>query len=217
MVFKKLFPQKNKSTSKESVQANLKNNIHKLEVMIKDLDNQATLYKLKAKKYLKMGNKDLSRANLIKFREKQNEILQYNAMREKLQKHLDAHRKAEVVSDVSGVMETSAQRLDKVAEKINPEKASEITELSQDSMDKISEASELLAGDLESESGVDIEDEFAQLETEVMLEEAGKLPDTPEEDKQIEELEAGESEEPVKSKEKIKDEIAKLKKELDLQ
>ena len=83
-------------------------------------------------------------------------------------------------------------------------------------MDKISEASELLAGDLESESGVDIEDEFAQLETEVMLEEAGKLPDTPEEGTSIEDLESIEGEEPVKSREKLQDEIAKLKKELDM-
>ncbi len=216
MVFKRLFPTKKTSSNKESVQANLKNQIHKLEVSIKDLDNQATLYKLKAKKYLKIGNKDLSRANLIKYREKQNEVLQYNAMKEKLQKHLDAHRKAEIVSDVSTVMDTSAKRLDKVAENINPEKASEIAELSEDSMDKISEASELLAGDLESESGVDIEDEFAQLETEVMLEEAGKLPDTPEEGTSIEDLESIEGEEPVKSREKLQDEIAKLKKELDM-
>jgi len=215
MVFKKLFPQKNKANTKEAVQANLKNNIHKLEALIKDLETQGKIYKLKARKLLKEGNKDLARANLVKFKEKQTEILQYNSMREKLQKHLDAHRKAEIVTDVSGVMENSAKRLDKVAEVINPEKASEITEMAEESMDKISEAGELLAGDLEAESGVDVEDDMAQLETEVMLEEAGKLPDTPEADTELEALEA-EKEAPVKNKEALKDEIAKLKKELNM-
>jgi hypothetical protein len=64
---------------------------------------------------------------------------------------------------------------------------------------------------------VDIDEDLAQLETEVMLEDAGKLPDAPEEEEEEgESMILEDKEKSPKSKEALKDEIAKLKKELDM-
>jgi phage shock protein A len=215
MVFKKLFPKKSTGKDKATVEAKLKSVIHRLDLKIKDYDNKAKLCRVKAKKFLKTGNKDAARAMLVRFKLYQQKSMQYNSMIAKAERHLEALEEAGVVSDVAGAMEKSAGELKKVAATVNPEKAMNITEEAEDSIDQISEAGELLAGNLEEDAGVDIEDEFAQLETESMLEDAGKLPETPEEGEE-ESPTVSEAETSVKSKEAIKDEINKLKKELDL-
>jgi hypothetical protein len=216
MVFKKLFPKK-KQEDKLTVQARLKTLTHKLDLRIKDYENKAKLCKFKAKKFLKAGNREASKAMLVRYKQYQQKILQYNAMIMKAERHSDALEQANVIKDVATTLEASTGELKSVATTVNAEKALEITEQAEDSIEQINEASELFAGDPEAESGVEIDDELSQLETELMLEDAGQLPDI----ESAEEMESmslldSETNDNLRSKDALKDEIEKLKKELDI-
>ncbi|MHA1585461.1 MAG: Snf7 family protein [Promethearchaeota archaeon] len=216
MVFKKLFP-KDKKKDKITTEAQLKSLNHKLDLKIKDYENKAQLCKSKAKKFLRSGNKQASKTMLIRYKQYQQKVLQYNAMIMRTDRHLDALEQANVIKDVATTMESSATELKQVSTTVNAERALQITEEAEDSIDQINEAGELFAGDPEVDMGVDIDDEFSQLETEIMLEDAGNLPEAPEGKMESMSIyDDTEPEEEIRSKDKLKDEIDKLKKELDL-
>ena len=155
---------------------------------------------------------------LVRYKQYQQKILQYNAMIMRSERHLDALEQAGVIKDVAGTMEASAGELKNVASTVNAERALEITEEAEDSIEQINEAGELFAGDPEVDMGIDIDDELAQLETELMLEDAGQLPDTPEAEhtESMSLYDDAEETGDVRSKDKLKDEIDKLRKELDI-
>ncbi len=216
MVFKKLFP-KDKKKEKLTTEARLKTLTHRLDLKIKDYENKASLCKIKAKKFLKAGNKQASKTMLIRYKQYQQKVLQYNAMIMRSERHLDALEQAGVIKDVAGTMEASATELKDVAVTVNAERALEITEEAEDSIEQINEAGELFAGDPEMDMGIDIDDELSQLETELMLEDAGQLPDTPEPQMESMSLyDDSEVDSNLRSKDQLKDEIEKLKKELDM-
>lgn len=211
----KLFP--NKKQDKLTVETKLKSLVHKLDTKIKEYDGKAKICRVKAKKFLKSGNKEAARTMLVRFKAYQAKSLQYNSMIAKAERHLEALEEAGVMTDVTTAMEASTGQLKKAAASVNPEKAMEINEEAEGSIDSINEATELFAGDLETDLGVDIEDEFNQLETELMLEDAGKLPDVAEGEEETETMSVEEDGvKATKSKDELQQEIAKLKKELDI-
>jgi hypothetical protein len=211
----KLFP--NKKQDKLTVETKLKSLVHKLDTKIKEYDGKAKICRVKAKKFLKSGNKEAARTMLVRFKAYQAKSLQYNSMIAKAERHLEALEEAGVMTDVTTAMEASTGQLKKAAASVNPEKAMEINEEAEGSIDSINEATELFAGDLETDLGVDIEDEFNQLETELMLEDAGKLPDVAEGEEETESMSVEEDGvKGTKSKDELQQEIAKLKKELDI-
>lgn len=216
MVFKKLFP-KDKKNDKLTTEARLKTLTHKLDLKIKDYETKAFACKVKAKKFLRAGNRQASKTMLIRHKQYQQKVLQYNAMIMRSERHLDALEQASVIKDVATTMEASAGELKNVSATVNAERALEITEEAEDSIEQINEAGELFAGDPELDMGIDIDDELSQLETELMLEDAGQLPDTPEGQAESMSLyDDSESETSVRSKDQLKEEIDKLKKELDI-
>ncbi len=216
MVFKKLFP-KDKKKDKLTTEARLKTLTHKLDIKIRDYENKANLCRTKSKKFLKSGNKQAAKTMLIRYKQYQQKVLQYNAMIMRSERHLDALEQANVIKDVAGTMEVSSSELKDIASTVNAERALEITEEAEDSIEQINEAGELFAGDPETDMGVDIEDELSQLETELMLEDAGQLPDAPDQQGESMSLYTDAEEDPsLRSKDQLKDEIEKLKKELDM-
>jgi Snf7 len=221
IVFKKLFPKKKKTSSaKLTSQARLKTLTHKLDLKIKDYEKKANLCKMKAKKFLKSGNRQASKTMLVRYKQYQQKVLQYNAMIMKAERHVDALEQADVIKDVATTMESSAAELKAVSTTVNAERAMEITEDAEDSIEQINEASELFAGDPELDFGIDIDEDLSMLETELMLEDAGSLPDAPDAVEATESMSILDDEEDVdeslRSKDVLKDEIAKLRKELDM-
>ncbi|MHA1474689.1 MAG: hypothetical protein ACTSQ5_05835, partial [Promethearchaeota archaeon] len=93
MVFDKLFPKKKKN-DKLTTEARLKTLTHKLDLKIKDYENKAQLCKIKAKKFLKSGNRQASKTMLVRYKQYQQKILQYNAMIMRSERHLDALEQA---------------------------------------------------------------------------------------------------------------------------
>ncbi|MHA1521533.1 MAG: Snf7 family protein [Promethearchaeota archaeon] len=218
MVFKKLFPNKKTAEDKLTTQAQLKTLTHRLDLKIRDYENKATLCRTKAKSFLKSGNQKAAKTMLIRYKQFQNKVLQYNAMIMRAERQLDALEQANVIADVAGTMEAASLDLKAAAATVNAERALEITEEAEDSIEQINEAGELFAGDPESELGIDIDEDLSQLETELMLEDAGQLPDTPE--GQMESVSIydhdTEPEKETKDSDALKKEIEKLKAELDM-
>ena len=165
-----------------------------------------------------MGNQKAAKTMLIRYKQFQNKILQYNAMIMRAERQLDALEQANVITDVAGTMETAATELKAAATTVNAERALEITEEAEESIEQINEAGELFAGDPEVDMGIDIDEDLSQLETELMLEDAGQLPETPEEKMESISLYSSEPETASEKKDSdtLKKEIEKLKKELDM-
>lgn len=218
MVFKKLFPQKQDKHDKITTEARLKTLTHKLDLKIQDYENKANLCKSKAKRFLKAGQRQASKTMLIRYKQYQQKILQYNAMIMKAERHQDALEQANTIKDVADTMESSAIELKGVAATVNATRALEITEDAEESIEQINEAGELFAGDPEVDMGIDIDDELSQLETEIMLEDAGELPEAPQGSQQKESMSIlnDPADSSIKSEEAIKDEIKKLKEELNM-
>ena len=215
MVFKKLFP-KNKKSDKVETQARLKTTIHHLSIKNKEFARKSQEARLRAMKALKAGNKDISRQMLIRWKTYRLKSEKYFNMIGKLERHMDALDEAKTISDVTGSLEASSAELGKIAVNVNPEKTMELVDSAEESIMQIEEAGDLLAGDLEIDLGIDVEDELNKLETELLMSEASGMPSIPEGETESFDFDFDDEEPEIKSKEKIKKEIEKLKKELDI-
>lgn len=215
MVFKKLFPKRSKN--KVKTPARLKTTIHHLTLKTKEFNRKSKGARLRAMKALKMGNKDIARQMLIRHRGYRAKTTKYYNMIARIERHMDSLEEAKVIQDVSGALETSTGELQKIAATTNPAKAMELIDQAEEFISEIDEAGDLLAGDIEIDSGIDVEDELMKLETEMLMSDASGMPTVPDDLEDIE-LDLGEDDEeaPIRSRDKIKDEINKLKKELDL-
>ena len=214
MVSKKLFPKK-KGKNKVETAARLKTTIHHLNVKTKEFNRKSREARLRAMKALKVGNKQVARQMLIREKSYKLKSSKYYNMIGKIERHMDALEEAKVIEDVSGALETSSQELGKIALNVNPEKAMELVDGAEDYISQIEEAGELLAGDMETDLGIDVEDELSRLETELLLGDAGGMPEIPGDFDDVDLGLEDDSEVEIKSKKKILDEIAKLNKELD--
>lgn len=213
MVSNKLFPKKNKKGNVDTV-VKLKTTISQLNIKAKEYNRKSSEARLKAAKALKLGNKDLSRQFLIKWKGYKDKTERYYNMIGKIERHLDALEEAKTIENVTGAFEVSSKELNKISQNVNPEKAMQLSEGAEEAISKIEEAGEFLAGDPEVDLGVDVDDELAKLETELLMGDATGMPSIPE-DGDLEEP-AEPEDNAIRSKEDIKKEIDKLKKELDI-
>ncbi|MHA1543434.1 MAG: Snf7 family protein, partial [Candidatus Hodarchaeales archaeon] len=206
MVFKKLFP-KNKKSEKVETQARLKTTIHHLAIKNKEFARKSQEARLRAMKALKTGNKDISRQMLIRWKTYRLKSEKYFNMIGKLERHMDALDEAKTISDVTGSLEASSSELSKIAVNVNPEKTMELVDSAEESIMQIEEAGDLLAGDLEIDLGIDVEDELNKLETELLMSEASGMPTVPEGVPESFDFDFDDAEPEIKSKDKIKKEI----------
>jgi len=206
----RLFPKKGKGKEKDKTVINIKKQIHQLTVKSKALNQKAELYRKNAKISLKKGNKERSKNYLIQWKSHRNKINRNTNLSSKLERYIDAIEEGRLIKGLESTLAASTAALKELAVSASPEKVATLSEESEEYMAMIEESGEILAGDPEIDQGIDIEDEFEKLESEVLLEAAGEIPETPvEEEFIIDEVPE------VETKEKLKDEIAKLKKELE--
>ncbi|MBD3350698.1 MAG: hypothetical protein GF364_04340 [Candidatus Lokiarchaeota archaeon] len=214
MVGRKLFPKKKKK--KVETVAKLKTTIHQLNLKTKEFNRKSNEARLKAAKALKVGNKQIARQMLIRWKTYKGKSHRYYNMIGKIERHLDALEEAQVIENVTGAFEASSDELGKIAENVNPEKAMELSDGAEEYISQIDEAGDLLAGDLEIDLGMDVEDEMQKLEAELLMGDAAGMPEIPLEGDDLELGLEGEEGTEIRSKDKIKEEIDKLKKELDI-
>jgi hypothetical protein len=210
---KKLFPRKGKE--KDDLVAKAKGHIHKLNVMNKNFTRRAEISRKNAKIALKRGEKGRAKSFLVQYKAYNTKVDRSNNIRLKIERQIQAIEEGMLISQTGDVMGGIRDELEFIATKASPTKVAEIAEDSEAYVSEIEEAAEILAGDPEIDLAIDVTDELNQLETEMLLDQGGTMPEIPSDDLQyIPEYDELEEESEVKSKEKLKDEIDKLRKEL---
>ncbi len=210
---KKLFPRKGKE--KDDLIAKSKGHIHKLNMMNKNYTKRAEISRKNAKIALKRGEKDRAKNYLVQYKAYQAKVDRSNNIRLKIERQIQAIEEGMLISQTGDVMGGIRDELEYIATKASPTKVAEIAEDSEAYVSEIEEAAEILAGDPEIDLAIDVTDELNKLETEMLLDQGGTMPEIPSDDLQyIPEFDELEEEAGVKSKDQLKDEIDKLRKEL---
>jgi len=121
-----------------------------------------------------------------------------------------------MISTTGDLMGGIRDELKVIATKASPVKIAEIAEDSEAYVAEIEESADILAGDPEIDLAIDVTDELNQLETEMLLEQGGQMPEVPADDLQyLSEFDEMEEDAEIKTKAKLEDEINKLRKELE--
>jgi hypothetical protein len=211
---KKLFPRKGKE--KEELVVKAKAHIRKIALANKTYNKRAEIARKNAKIALKRGEKERAKNYLIQFKQYQMKVDRANNVRAKIERQIEAIEEGQMISMTGDLMGGIRDELETIATKAAPTKIAEIAEDSEAYVAEIEESAEILAGDPEIDLAIDVTDELNQLETEMLLEQGGQMPEVPADDLQyISEFDDEEIEPEIKTKAKLEDEIEKLRKELE--
>ena len=210
---KKLFPRKGKE--KDDLVIKAKSHIRKIMLANKTYNQRSEIARKNAKIALKRGERERAKNYLIQYKQYQRKVDRANNIRAKIERQIEAIEEGQMISQTGDLMGGIRDELETIATKAAPERVAEIAEDSEAYVAEIEESAEILAGDPEIDLAIDVTDELNQLETEMLLEQGGQMPEVPIDDLQyISELDIEEEPE-IKTKAKLEDEIEKLRKELE--
>ena len=210
---KKLFPRKGKE--KDDLVSKAKGHIHRLNVINRNYSKRAEISRKNAKIALRRGEKDRAKNYLIQYKSYNAKVDRTSNIRGKIERQIQAIEEGQLISATGDIFSGIRDELEFIATKASPAKVAEIAEDSEAYVAEIEEAADILAGDPEIDLAIDVTEELNQLETEMLLDQGGAMPEIPSDDLQyIPEYDELEEETELKSKEKLKDEIDKLRKEL---
>jgi len=211
---KKLFPRKGQE--KEELVIKAKAHIRKMALANKTYSKRSEIARKNAKIALKRGERARAKNYLIQFKQYQQKVDRANNIRAKIERSLEAVEEGKMISMTGDLMGGIRDELQVISTKVAPEKIAIIAEDSEAYVAEIEESAEILAGDPEIDLAIDVTDELNQLETEMLLDQGGQIPDVPADDLQyISEFELDEEEPEIRTKAKLEDEIDKLRKELE--
>ncbi len=211
---KKLFPRK--GVEKEELVIKAKAHIRKMALANKTYSKRSEIARKNAKIALKRGERVRAKNYLIQFKQYQQKVDRANNIRAKIERSLEAVEEGKMISMTGDLMGGIRDELQTISTKVSPEKIAIIAEDSEAYVAEIEESAEILAGDPEIDLAIDVTDELNQLETEMLLDQGGQIPDVPADDLQyISEFELDEEEPEIRTKAKLSDEIEKLRKELE--
>ncbi|MEJ2296507.1 MAG: Snf7 family protein [Candidatus Lokiarchaeota archaeon] len=212
---KKLFPRKGKEKDELIIKA--KSHIRKISLANKTYSKRSEIARKNAKIALKRGEKERAKNYLIRYKQYQQKVDRANNIRAKIERQIEAIEEGQMISTTGDLMGGIRDELETIATKASPTKVAEIAEDSEAYVAEIEESADILAGDPEIDLAIDVSDELNQLETEMLLEHGGQMPDVPVDDLQyISEFDIEDEEAPeIKTKAKLEDEIEKLRKELE--
>jgi len=184
--------------------------------MNKNYTKRAEVSRKNAKIALKRGEKNRAKNYLIQYKSYQNKIDRTNNIRSKIERQIQAIEEGQLVSQTGDLMGGMRDELKEIATTASPTRAAEINEDAELYVTEIEEAAEILAGDPEIDLAIDVNDELEQLETEMLLEQGGTMPEVPSDELQyISEFDTEIEEPELQDKEKLEKEIEKLRKELE--
>ncbi|MFX1494304.1 MAG: Snf7 family protein, partial [Promethearchaeota archaeon] len=202
---KKLFPRKSKE--KEDLIIKAKSHIRQISLANKTYNQRSEIARKNAKIALKRGERERAKNYLIQFKQYQRKVDRANNIRAKIERQIEAIEEGQMISMTGDLMGGIRDELETIATKASPTKVAEIAEDSEAYVAEIEESAEILAGDPEIDLAIDVTDDLNQLETEMLLEQGGQMPEVPIDDLQyISELDIEEEPE-IKTKAKLEDEI----------
>ncbi|MHA1292806.1 MAG: Snf7 family protein [Promethearchaeota archaeon] len=211
---KKLFPKK--SEQKDKLITNAKTHIRKLALVGKNYNKKASIARQNAKIALKRGEKERAKNYLIQYKQYQTKVDRANNIRAKIERQIEAIEEGVLIQQTGNIIGGIRDELSSIVSKASPTRIAEITEDSEAYVAEIEESAEILAGDPEIDLGIDVSSELQQLETELLLDASGPMPSVPADNLQyIPDVDIEIEDTEIKSKAKLKEEIEKLKKELD--
>lgn len=211
---KKLFPRKGQE--KEELVIKAKAHIRKMALANKTYSKRSEIARKNAKIALKRGERERAKNYLIQFKQYQQKVDRANNIRSKIERQIEAIEEGQMISMTGDLMGGIRDELQTIADKAAPTKIAEIAEDSEAYVSEIEESAEILAGDPEIDLAIDVTDELNQLETEMLLDQGGQIPEVPSDDLQyISEFDGEEEEPEIRTKAKLEDEIDKLRKELE--
>jgi len=209
----RLFPKKNRD--KDVTITKAKTHIRKLALSNKNYSKRAEISRKNAKIALKRGEKDRAKNYLIQYKNYQRKMDRANKIRTRIERQIQAIEEGQLVADTGNLMGGMRDQLKTISTKASPTEAAEIAEDSELYVTEIEEAADILAGDPEIDLAIDVDAELEKLESEMLLEQGGEMPEVPSEeleyisDVPMEELPQEDS------KEKLEEEIKKLREELE--
>ncbi len=211
---KKLFPRKAKE--KDELIIKSKAHIRKIALANKSFNKRAEIARKNAKIAIKRGERTRAKNYLIQHKQYQLKVDRANNIRARIERQIEAIEEGQMISMTGDLMGGIRDELKVIATKASPVKIAEIAEDSEAYVSEIEESAEILAGDPEIDLAIDVTDELDQLETEMLLEQGGQMPEVPADDLQyLSEFDEMEEETEIKTKAKLEDEIDKLRKELE--
>lgn len=221
--FDKLFS-KDKKTQKNAQDAlvgKIKDYKRQISVKIKGMNKKATAARHNAKIAIKRGEEKTAETFLVQFKQYQQHAHNLNKTRLKLDSYQMAIETGGNNLEFKSLMSQITNTLGKISQTAGSTEIGELTAYADEYAADIHEAQDMMAGDPTIDTGIDISEEMNKLQTEVLLDESGPLPEVPSEGEQeeyitdLDSLETEEGEE-VKSKDQVKKEINKLKEELNI-
>ncbi|MFO8017487.1 MAG: Snf7 family protein [Promethearchaeia archaeon] len=224
--FDKLFS-KDKKTQKNAQDAlvgKIKDYKRQISLRIKGMNKKATAARHNAKIAIKRGEEKTAETYLVQFKQYQNYANNLNKTRLKLDSYQMAIETGGNNLEFKSLMKDVTNTLEKISQTAGSTEIGELTAYADEYAADIHEAQDMMAGEPTIDTGIDVSEEMNKLQTEVLLDESGSLPEVPSETEEgkeeyITDLDALESEKgkEVKSKEQVKKEVDKLKKELNIE
>lgn len=213
---KRLFPKKGEQKDKMIME--VKKHARELALRSRGFARRADIARQNAKIALQRGERDRAKNYLIQYKQYQLKTDRANNIRAKFERQIEAIEEGITIQKSGQFMSKIRDELKTIAMKASPTKIAEISEDSEMYVTEIEEAGDILAGDPEIDLGIDIGDELNQLETELLLNTSGTMPNVPVGNlpAYISDVDLEEETPEIESKEKLQAEIEKLKKELDV-
>ena len=210
----KLFPRKAKES--EKLVTTVKRYTRQLGLRAKQHQKRSEVSRQNAKIALQRGEKERAKNYLIQYKSYQAKVDRANNIRAKFDRQIEAIEEGTAIAQSGNFMAQMRDELKTIATKASPVKIAEIAEDSELYVSEIEEAGDILAGDPEIDFGIDVSSELDQLETEMLLDASGSMPNVPTGDMPtyISDVDLDSEEDEVHSKAKLQEEIEKLRKEL---
>lgn len=209
----KLFPKSNKK-SKDEIITKAKRHIKLLSMRQQNYQKKAEISRKNAKIAMKRGEKNRAKMYLVNYKQYQSKVDRANNLRLKIESKIGALEEGELIGETGDLMGGMRDHLKDTAQKVAPEKIAKISGETEYYEEQIKEAGEILGEDPMYDADFDIEADLEKLEAEVTLEGSGEMPEAPGGDLEYISESTVEDVSEVGDKDKLKDEIKKLKEEL---
>ena len=215
---KKLFPKKGKGQEIDFVITELKKQIRDLRIDSKNLSKKAEIAKHNAGVALKRGERERARNYLAQYKKYQQDIDSNNRTITNFEYFIRVINLGVKMQQRQKVTSLAKKILESLATQAPPDVVAANIEEAREYGMMIEEAMESTGADIELDHGIEVTDEeLDKLETEILLETSGALPSAPpSEDQYITETDVEFEDIHEKSADEVKDEIKKLREELNL-
>ncbi|MGV9173745.1 MAG: Snf7 family protein [Promethearchaeia archaeon] len=223
--FDKLFSKdkKTKKNAQDALVGKIKDYKRQISVKIKGMNKKADAARHNAKIAVKRGEEKTAETFLVQYKQYQQFAQNLNKTRLKLDSYQMAIESGGSNLEFKNLMSEITTLLGKISQTAGSTEIGELTAYADEYAADIHEAQDMMAGEPSIDTGIDVSEEMNKLQTEVLLDESGPLPEVPsetggEQEEYITDLDSLEVEEgeEVKSKDQVKNEIKKLKEELDI-